>query len=152
MARLTTVPAMDVFALLAEPVRFRIIEILATGEHTSGQLADVLHHEFSVGWPAVSEHLTKMLKSGFVVRRVEGPSRIYRLAPTAMDQLDRRVEKLHELWDARYGWPYRRDPLSPHLLTTPRRPNRGRGQRGHSERPIVFDVTEDNDLWQWFGD
>ena len=43
---------MDVFALLAEPVRYRIVEILATGEHTSGQVAEVLHHEFGVGWPA----------------------------------------------------------------------------------------------------
>lgn len=144
---------MDVFALLAEPVRYRIIEILATGEHTSGQLADVLHHEFGVGWPAVSEHLATMRSSGFVVRRPEGPSRVYRLAPTALDRLDRRVEQLHRLWNARYGWPYRADPLSPHLLTTvPRRPNRGRGRRGRSERPIVFDVTEDNDLWQWLGD
>jgi DNA-binding transcriptional ArsR family regulator len=142
----------DVFALLAEPVRFRIIEILATGEHTSGQLADVLHHECGVGWPAVSQHLRMLRGSGFVVRRSEGPSRVYRLAPTALDQLDRRVDRLHELWNARYGWPYRADPLSPHLLTTARRPNRGRGQRGRSERPIVFDVTEDNDLWQWLGD
>jgi DNA-binding transcriptional ArsR family regulator len=143
---------MDVFALLAEPVRYRIVEILATGEHSSGQVADVLHHEFGVGWPAVSQHLRMLRGSGFVVRRSEGPSRVYRLAPTALDQLDTRIDRLHELWNARYGWPYKADPLSPHLLTTGRRPNRGRGQRGRSERPIVFEVTEDNDLWQWLGD
>jgi DNA-binding transcriptional ArsR family regulator len=143
---------MDVFAILAEPVRYRIVEILATGEHSSGQLADVLHHEFGVGWPAVSQHLRMLRGSGFVVRRSEGPSRVYRLDPTALEQLDRRVERLHKFWNARYGWPYRADPLSPHLLTTSRRPNRGRGQRGRSERPIVFEVTEDNDLWQWIGD
>jgi len=143
---------MDVFALLAEPVRYRIVEILATGEHTSGQLADVLHHEFGVGWPAVSQHLRLLRGSGFVVRRAQGPSRVYRLEPTALDQLDLRIDRLHELWNARYGWPYRADPLSSHLLTVSRRPNRGRGRRGRSERPIVFDVTEDNDLWQWLGD
>ncbi len=143
---------MDVFALLAEPVRYRIVEILATGEHTSGQLADVLHHEFRVGWPAVSEHLVKMRGSGFVVCRSQGPSRVYRLAPTALEQLDRRIDRLHELWDARYGWPYQADPLSPASLTISRRPSRGRGERGRSERPIVFEITEDNDLWQWLGD
>ena len=90
--------------------------------------------------------------SGFVVRRPEGPNRVYRLDPTALEQLDRRVDWLHTFWNARYGWPYRADPLSPHLLTTSRRPNRGRGQRGRSERPIVFEVTEDNDLWQWISD
>jgi DNA-binding transcriptional ArsR family regulator len=143
---------MDVFALLAEPVRYRIIEILATGEHTSGQLADVLHHEFGVGWPSVSHHLRHLRANGFVVSRSQDNSRVYRLAPTAMDELDRRIERLHRLWDARYGWPYRADPLSPGTLTTARRPNRGRGARGRSARPIVFDVTEDNDLWQWLGD
>jgi len=143
---------MDVFALLAEPVRYRIIEILATGEHTSGQLADVLHHEFGVGWPSVSHHLRHLRANGFVVARAQDNSRVYRLAPTAMDQLDRRVERLHQLWDARYGWPYRADPLSPNTLTIGRRPNRGRGARGRSTRPIIFEVTEDNDLWQWLGD
>jgi len=143
---------MDVFALLAEPVRYRIIEILATGEHTSGQLADVLHHEFGVGWPAVSQHLRRMRGAGFVVSRPQDRSRFYRLAPTALDELDRRIDRLHELWDARYGWPYRADPLSPGTLTITRRPNRGRGARGRSTRPIVFEITEDNDPWQWLGD
>ena len=73
-------------------------------------------------------------------------------APTALDQLDLRIDRLHELWNARYGWPYDADPLSPHLLMTARRPKRGRGQRGRSERPIVFEITEDNDPWQWLGD
>jgi len=143
---------MDVFALLAEPVRHRIIEILATGEHTSGQLADVLHQEFGVGWPSVSHHLRHLRANGFIVSRAQDNSRVYRLAPTAMDELDRRVERLHQLWDARYGWPYRADPLSPGTLTIGRRPNRGRGARGRSTRPIIFEVTEDNDLWQWLGD
>jgi DNA-binding transcriptional ArsR family regulator len=143
---------MDIFALLAEPVRYRIIEILATGEHTSGQLADVLHHEFGVGWPAVSQHLRRMCAAGFLVSRPQERSRFYRLAPTALDQVDRRIDRLHELWDARYGWPYWADPLSPGTLTIGRRPNRGRGARGRSDRPIVFEVTEDNDPWQWLGD
>ena len=143
---------MDVFALLAEPVRYRIIEILATGEHTSGQLADVLHHEFGVGWPAVSQHLRRMRGAGFVVSRPQDRSRFYRLAPTALDELDRRIDRLHQLWDARYGWPYRADPLSPGTLTIARRPTRGRGARGISTRPIVFEITEDNDPWQWLGD
>jgi DNA-binding transcriptional ArsR family regulator len=143
---------MDVFAVLSEPVRYRIVEILATGEHTSGQLADVLHHEFGVGWPTVSQHLRTLLRNEFVVRRAQDRSRVYRLAPTALDELDRRIDRLHELWDARYGWPYQADPLSPGTLTTARRPTRGRGARGRSTRPIVFEVSEDNDLWQWLGD
>jgi DNA-binding transcriptional ArsR family regulator len=143
---------MDVFALLAEPVRFRIIEILATGEHSAGQLADVLHHEFGVSRAAVSQHLRILRADEFVVRRPQGPMRFYRLHPDAMQQLDLRVERLRELWDARYGWPYRADPLSEATLTTARRPGRGRGARGRSATPIVVEITEDNDPWQWLGD
>lgn len=143
---------MDVFVLLAEPVRFRIIEILATGEHTSGQIADVLHHEFGVSWPAASQHLRLLRAQGFLVRRAQGAFRFYRLAPDALDQLDRAVDRLHDLWDARYGWPYRADPLAVERFAAPRRRLAGRGRRGRSTRPVVADVSDDNDPWQWLGD
>ncbi len=142
---------MDVFALLAEPVRFRIIEILATGEHTSGQLADVLHHEFGVSWATTSQHLAVLRRHGFVVQRPQENHRFYRLDPGALESLDRAVDRLHTLWDARYGWPYRADPLDEAHLTV-RRPQRGRGQRGRSAIPVIADVSEDNDPWQWMGD
>ncbi|MDP9028367.1 MAG: hypothetical protein M3N46_12615 [Actinomycetota bacterium] len=50
---------MEVFALLAEPVRRRIIEILATGEHSAVHVADVIHTEFGVrdGWPYLADPL-----------------------------------------------------------------------------------------------
>ena len=142
----------DVFALLAEPVRLRLIEILATGEHSSGQLADVAHHEFGVGRAATSHHLRVLATSGFAVCRTQGPRRMYRLAPDALDQLDRAVDRLHELWDARYGWPYVADPLSAANRPMTRERFAGRGRRGRSTLPVVVDVTEDNDPWQWMGD
>jgi hypothetical protein len=40
---------MELFALLAEPVRRRIIEILATGEHSAGHVADVIFTEGRIG-------------------------------------------------------------------------------------------------------
>ena len=143
---------MDVFALLAEPVRMRIIEILATGEHSSGLVADVLHHEFGIGRPAVSQHLRLLARFGFAVARAEGPYRLYRLDPSALDQVDRAVDRLHVLWDARYGWPYRSDPLHPATAPNVPRPHRGRGRRGRSEAPVIVEITESNDPWQWMGD
>lgn len=143
---------MEIFALLAEPVRYRIIELLATGEHSSGQVADVVHHEFGVSRSAVSHHLRILENSGFAVSRVQGPSRMYRLDSSALGRIDVAVARLHELWDARYGWPFLADPLA--IQTQPGVPHRshGRGRRGRSTVPVVAEVTEDNDPWQWLGD
>jgi len=143
---------MEVFALLAEPVRRRIIEVLATGEDSSGQVADVLHHEFGVSHSAVSRHLRILDRSGFAVARVQGPYRMYRLDSTALDQLDHAVDRLHELWDARFGWPYKSDPLSPDTMPGIEHPRRGRGRRGRSTAPVIAEINEDNDPWQWIGD
>jgi DNA-binding transcriptional ArsR family regulator len=145
---------MDVFALLAEPVRRRIIEILATGEHSSTDVADVIHHEFGVSHSAVSRHLRILDRSGFAIARVQGPYRMYRLDSTALDQLDRAVDRLHELWDARYGWPYLADPLAAERMPGLPSPNRdrGRGRRGRSAAPVIAEINEDNDPWYWLGD
>jgi DNA-binding transcriptional ArsR family regulator len=147
---------MEIFALLAEPVRFRIIEILATGEHTSGQVADAVTTEFGVSRSAVSQHLRILARSDFAVARAEGPFRIYRLADSALEQLDLAVDRLHDLWDARFGWPYLADPMSPAMLGHGRarvsQRGTGRGSRGRSEIPFVAQVNDDIDPWQWIGD
>lgn len=145
---------MEVFALLAEPVRMRIIELLATGEHSSGLVADVLHREFGISRTATSQHLRLLARAEFVIARPEGPYRLYRLSPDALDRLDRAVDRLHGLWNARYGWPYLADPLAPESLTTTARTPRGsgRGRRGRSSDPVIVEITESNDPWQWMGD
>jgi DNA-binding transcriptional ArsR family regulator len=145
---------MNVFAVLAEPVRMRIVEVLATGEHSSTNVADVLHREFGVSHSAVSRHLRVLARAGFAAVRVEGPYRLYRLDAEALEQIDRAVDSLHDLWDARYGWPYLADPLasSSGPRTASARPHRGRGRRGRSSPPVVVEITESNDPWQWMGD
>ena len=44
---------MDIFTALADPTRRRIIESLAVGESSFGELAD----KFEMSRPAVSQHL-----------------------------------------------------------------------------------------------
>ena len=155
---------MNVFAVLAEPVRMRIVEILATGEHSSTNVADVLHREFGVSHSAVSRHLRILARAGFAAVRAEGPYRLYRLESGGLDQIDHAVDALHVLWDARYGWPYLADPLASASAsgsasgsasasrTASPRPHRGRGRRGRSSAPVVVEITESNDPWQWMGD
>ena len=143
---------MHVFELLAEPVRLRIVEILATGEHTAGQLADVLSTEFGVSRAAVSRHLGILRREEFARVRIEGPVRVYRLDAQAIDRVHRAVDRLDELWNARYGWPYLADPLAAEAVPGATRIRRGRGRRGRSAQPVIVEVSEDNDLWRWIGD
>ncbi|MGC5170719.1 hypothetical protein ACLQ2Q_08695 [Microbacterium sp. DT81.1] len=48
---------MHPFEVMAEPIRRRIVEILAVGEHPSSIIVDVIRFEFSVTSAAVSHHL-----------------------------------------------------------------------------------------------
>jgi DNA-binding transcriptional ArsR family regulator len=45
------------FDVLGDPVRRRILELLADGERTSGAVCAVIQREFGISQPAVSQHL-----------------------------------------------------------------------------------------------
>ena len=47
---------MHAFDVLGDPVRRRIIELLADGEHSSGAVVDVIREEFGLSQPGVSQH------------------------------------------------------------------------------------------------
>jgi DNA-binding transcriptional ArsR family regulator len=66
-----------VFDALGEPVRRRIVEVLAEGELPVGQLAERL----PVGRPAVSKHLRCLSDAGLIEHRQEGTRNLYSLAP-----------------------------------------------------------------------
>ena len=48
---------MHAFDVLGDPVRRRILELLATREHASGEVVDVIAAEFGITQAAVSQHL-----------------------------------------------------------------------------------------------
>jgi len=66
-----------VFDALGEPVRRRILELLATGPTPVGQLAEQL----PVGRPAVSKHLRLLADAGLIQHRQAGTRNLYSLAP-----------------------------------------------------------------------
>lgn len=66
-----------IFDALGEPVRRRIVEVLAEGELPVGRLADRL----PVGRPAVSKHLRCLSEAGLIGHRQEGTRNLYSLAP-----------------------------------------------------------------------
>ena len=77
-----TVHAFDV---LGDPVRRRILELLADGERAAGAVAEVIRAEFGISQPAVSQHLKVLRENGFAVVRQDGTRRLYAVghAPAA---------------------------------------------------------------------
>lgn len=86
-----------VFDALADEVRRRILDALATRERTAGEIAA----GFDISQPAVSRHLRKLREAGLVQRRTEAQWRIYRLNPEALREVDRWMEKYRVFWAAR---------------------------------------------------
>ncbi|QGZ97127.1 ArsR/SmtB family transcription factor [Terricaulis silvestris] len=90
---------MHAFDVLGDPVRRRILELLAEGEHASGEILDVIQAEFGISQPAVSQHLKVLRESGFANVRSEGPRRIYALDAVPLKQVDEWVEHFRGFWE-----------------------------------------------------
>ena len=68
---------MHAFDVLRDPVRRRILELLADGEAASGRVVEVIQREFGITQPAVSQHLKVLRDSGFATVRPDGARRLY---------------------------------------------------------------------------
>jgi DNA-binding transcriptional ArsR family regulator len=73
-----------IFEALADPTRRRIIELLADGERTAGEIAD----RFTVSRPAISRHLRVLRECGLVRYREEAQRRVYTLDTTPLTGVD----------------------------------------------------------------
>ena len=104
---------MHIYEVLAEPVRRRLIEVLAVGEHPVGLLTDAMTHEFAITRSAVSHHLRILRDEEVVLVAPLETMRLYRLNPDFFERLDDTVAGLFELWDQRYGSRYNRSPEYP---------------------------------------
>ncbi len=102
---------MDIFEVLAQPIRCRIIEILSSGEHTSGVLCDIISLEFGVGRSATLNHLRLLKLHGYVYNRDEWPEVFNNLDEAFFDELDTRIEHWKYRWERRIGSNVRTDPL-----------------------------------------
>ena len=67
---------MHAFDILGDPVRRRILELLAEGEYASGEVVAVISKEFGITQSAVSQHLKVLRDGGFATVRAEGISRL----------------------------------------------------------------------------
>lgn len=88
---------MEMFEVLADPTRRRIVEMLADGDRIAGELA----REFSLSQPAVSKHLRVLREAGAVSSRPQGQQRVYRLESTALDAIAEWVQARRRAWERR---------------------------------------------------
>ena len=92
---------MHAFDVLGDPVRRRILELLAEGEHTSGAVVVVIQREFGISQAAVSQHLGVLRESGFARVRNDGPRRIYSVEPGPLQEVDAWLDRFRGFWEQR---------------------------------------------------
>ena len=91
---------MHAIDVLGDPVRRRILELLATeGEQPAGSLTDVVRREFGISQPAVSTHLRVLRESGFAAVRPDGRRRLYALQTEPLEQVDEWLAPFRTFWD-----------------------------------------------------
>ena len=73
----------DVFSILADPTRRRLVEILHGGEHSVNDLVD----QVGIAQPGVSRHLRILGEAGFVKVRSSAQRRLYSLRPESLSGL-----------------------------------------------------------------
>ena len=89
---------MHAFDVLRDPVRRRILELLADGEAASGHVVEVIQREFGITQPAVSQHLKVLRDSGFTTVRPEGARRLYSVEAAALQDLDAWLGRFRKMW------------------------------------------------------
>ncbi|MGH8950189.1 MAG: ArsR/SmtB family transcription factor [Acidimicrobiia bacterium] len=90
---------MHAFDVLGDPVRRRILELLAEGEQASGAIAAVIQEEFGISQPAVSQHLRVLRESGFTTVRADGTRRLYAVDAAPIQEVDMWLEPFRRFWN-----------------------------------------------------
>ena len=92
---------MHAFDVLGDPVRRRILELLAGGELPAGAIGAAIAEEFGVSQPGVSQHLRVLRESGFASVRADGARRLYAVGTEPLQEIDRWLEPFRGFWQQR---------------------------------------------------
>ena len=92
---------MHAFDVLGDPVRRRILELLADGESASGAITAVIQAEFGISQPAVSQHLKVLRDTGFATVRPDGTRRLYAVGSEPLHEVDRWLDRFRGFWEQR---------------------------------------------------
>ncbi|MGX7826721.1 ArsR/SmtB family transcription factor [Actinokineospora sp. 24-640] len=110
---------MHAFDVLGDPVRRRILELLADGERPAGAVSSVISEEFGITQPAVSQHLKVLRDNGFTTVRAAGARRLYSVNTDPLRDVDVWLDRFRRYW-------------TPHLDALATELARGRREKGPS--------------------
>jgi len=99
----------ELFEILAEPSRRRVLDLLREQERTVSELVQAL----GMSQPAVSKHLRVLREAGVVEARVEAQRRVYRVRPEPLREIDEWLAPYRRLWTLAL------DQLDQHLEENP---------------------------------
>jgi DNA-binding transcriptional ArsR family regulator len=85
---------MQALSVLADPTRQRIVEMLATGAMSSGDIAS----RFDVTAPAISQHLKALREARLVRVRAQAQKRFYELDPQGVGELTDWINRIRSFW------------------------------------------------------
>jgi DNA-binding transcriptional ArsR family regulator len=88
----------ETFAALAEPNRFRIVELLRAGPRSVNDIGERL----ALNQPQVSKHLRVLKQAGLVDVEPRAQQRLYGLRAQPLRRLREWLERYRRLWDARF--------------------------------------------------
>jgi DNA-binding transcriptional ArsR family regulator len=88
----------ETFAALAEPNRYRIVELLRTSERTVGELGDRL----ALSQPLVSKHLRVLKEAKLVDVEPRARERVYTLRAKRLREMSAWLDRYREIWDERH--------------------------------------------------
>lgn len=89
---------MHAFDVLGDPVRRRILELLADGERPAGEITAAVQREFGISQPAVSQHLRVLREAGLATSRPDGARRLYAVQAGALDDIDVWLDRIRRAW------------------------------------------------------
>ena len=85
---------MAIFEALGDPVRRRILELLADGPRTVNEI----DAEFDISRPAISRHLRLLRDNALVRFEAEAQRRIYTLDPRGFEEAEAWLKRYRRMW------------------------------------------------------
>ena len=88
----------ETFAALAEPNRYRIVELLRSGPRAVNDIGERLQ----LSQPQVSKHLRVLKDAGWVDVQPVAQQRLYGLRPQPLRRLHGWLERYRRIWEERF--------------------------------------------------